>query len=66
MTTADKHCSAGSNCDQIQGSNITQVEQKEGEEAFNIASIFQIPHVKMMRFHSWMIFNMVISVMNQM
>lgn len=31
----------GSNCNQIQGSHITQVEEKEGEDAFNLSSIFQ-------------------------
>ncbi len=32
---------AGSNCDHIQGGHITQVEEQEGEDSFNISFLFQ-------------------------
>ena len=34
---------ASSNCDQVKGNHITQVEEEEGEYSFNISSIFQNP-----------------------
>lgn len=33
----------GSDCDQIQGSHITQEEEKEGEYSFNLSSLFKNP-----------------------